>query len=161
MERIKAGAFSRTIRENQILCLRGHDASKAIGRTPETLSLSEGAEGLTSEIRLVYSPLSREVLSDVRSKIAKGLYIAFVPLSELWTTKAGTVVRELLEVDLQEISVVDRPAYPQTTIGERSYQQFCEMRSAHPEICEATVDRGRFVPGRAVVCRSSTGPANT
>jgi uncharacterized protein len=148
-EIIRPGAFKKSLQAaGEIFSYYGHDSRKLLARrTDRTLSLSEEARGLTVEIRLKDTGAGREALAGVRAKTAKGLSIGFLPLVEQWISHAGQVTRELLDLDLRDISVVEEPAYQQTTVSERSYERFLSFRSAHPGVCSARLEGGRFIPG--------------
>jgi phage head maturation protease len=48
---------------------------------------------------------------------------AFRTLTDNWRTQDGEQIRELIDVDLVDVSVVAYPAYPATTVSTRALEQ--------------------------------------
>jgi len=121
-EVIKPGAFSASLRNgDDILALVDHDTTKVIARTKAgSLKLRETAEGLEFETAdLPDTTAANDVLALVRSGNHGGASFGFLVREngERWTGRK----RELLDIDLREVSIVSAwPAYPQTSVTARS-----------------------------------------
>lgn len=118
MEKIKPGAFARTIRErgpagaNKIRLLEQHDP-RAFPVGIATL-LEERSKGLFAAFRIAATDRGDEVLTLVRDGIIDGLSIGFQVVSDDWSDRhiaSGLKVREIHEVKLREISIVTEQAY--------------------------------------------------
>jgi uncharacterized protein len=87
-----------------------------LARHPDTLSLREDEIGLRFEFELPETTRG----NDVRELMSKGVLdgqmsFGFRVLEDRWDTRGSERVRNLIRVDLAEISVVPEAAYPQTS----------------------------------------------
>jgi HK97 family phage prohead protease len=118
-EYVRRGAFERTIREDDIRALFSHDESKILGRTKAgTLTLAEDQTGLRTTIRLPNTSLASDIYENVKVGNLTGFSFRFQARKDNWTN--GGDRRELLDVQLSEISLVAFPAYPATSAEARS-----------------------------------------
>jgi HK97 family phage major capsid protein/HK97 family phage prohead protease len=118
IERIRPGAFKRSLESGQdILALVDHDRSKVIGRTSNgTLVLREDEHGLLVEIRPnMETTFGRDIVASVRRRDITNMSFGFVCKKDEWRGN----VREIVEADLKEVSVVSMPAYAGTSIQKR------------------------------------------
>lgn len=120
-EIIRAGAFAASLRSGKdILALVDHDAKRVLARTRSgNLRLTEDSQGLEFEISVPDTTFGADILELAERGDLGGMSFAFtVPLNgERWTGRR----RELLQVDLHEISVVSAwPAYTGTSVNPRS-----------------------------------------
>jgi HK97 family phage prohead protease len=123
-EVIRKGAFKRSLEANDdILALAHHDRSRPLARRSKgTLKLEEDDKGLRVEITLNDSSSARDVLADVKSGNIEGMSFSFSTINDEVTRADGIVLRELIDVELHEVSPVTMPAYPETSIAARSVQ---------------------------------------
>lgn len=122
-EIIRPGAFSKSIKDKDVRALWNHDDSEVLGRTGNgTLKLSEDAHGLAIEIDPPKTATAQDRVELIRRGDVNQMSIGFITTKDLWTTKGkdGMDTRDLLEIDLWEVSPVTFPAYPQTSIALRS-----------------------------------------
>lgn len=121
-EVIRPGAFRRAISEKQdVRALLDHDSGKIIARTKAgNLTLSEDENGLRVELAPIDTPDGKAALEWVRSGVVDGFSFGFETISDRWSTRDGKNYRELLDVNLFEVSLVAFPAYPGTSAGIRS-----------------------------------------
>lgn len=119
-ETIRPGAFSRALRERQdVRALWNHDPSRILGRTASgTLRLSEDSRGLHFEVELPNSPTGSDVLESIRRGDVTGASFGFMARRDRWN--ASRTERELLDLDLFDISPVTYPAYQSTSVSARS-----------------------------------------
>lgn len=121
-EIVKPGAFRKTIQEADVRALWNHDANFVLGRTKSgTLELAEDKRGLLSKI----TPPDTQWARDLRVSIERGdvnqMSFGFRTIRDRWhQDEGGKSLRELLEVELLDVSPVTFPAYPQTAVEARS-----------------------------------------
>jgi HK97 family phage prohead protease len=134
VETIRKGAFARSLTEGaDILALAHHDPTRPLARrSAGTLSLTEDDTGLRVDITLGDTTSARDVLADIRAKNILGMSFGFATREDKWTRSKGSDphLRELLDVDLFEVSPVTWPAYPDTSVATRAMQAL----TAAPEI---------------------------
>jgi HK97 family phage prohead protease len=149
VERIAPGAFTRSLNENKdVRALWDHNPATPIGRTPDTLRIKEDDEGLAVEIDLPDTSAARDLLSLVRAKIIDAMSFGFQVVAEKWEeVKDGADIRTLIDVDLVEVSAVTFPAYPDTSIAERSLREY-RGQQTEPE---APATQGQESPSDALV----------
>ena len=118
-ETVRKGAFARTIAQDDVRALFSHDDSKILGRTKaRTLHLAEDNVGLHADISLPNTTLGRDVHESVKRRDISGMSFRFSVRKDNWSHSGDQ--RELLDVQLTEISLVAFPAYPSTTAEARS-----------------------------------------
>jgi len=124
IEVVRKGAFSRALSDgSEILALAHHDTRLVLARrSAGTLTLTEDDVGLLVEIKLAETSHARDVAEDVRARNIEGMSFGFVTRRDAWTAgeNGQPDVRELLDVELIEVSPVAIPAYPDTSIATRS-----------------------------------------
>lgn len=119
-ERIKKGAFAKTIQEADIRALWNHDTNQVLGRNKAgTLELSEDELGLAVKIDLPRTQWAEDHRETIRRGDVSQMSFAFKTIKDYWYTEDGENRRDLLEVALIEVSPVTFPVYPDTDIGAR------------------------------------------
>lgn len=122
-ERILPGAFRKSLLSSRdVLALVDHDPSRLLARTASgTLRMEEDARGLHFAIEVPDTSLGRDILAMAERGDLGGMSFGFRATQERWPSADA---RELLAVDLHEISVVQAfPAYAATSIAARSQAQ--------------------------------------
>lgn len=123
-EVIAPGAFSATLRDDDVLAYSAHDSARILGRTSSgTLRMIEDDQGLAVEIDLPDTTDGRDVAELVRRGDLKGMSFGFVVTKEQWDETVTPPVRTIQQVELIEVSAVGRPAYGDTTLGLRSLER--------------------------------------
>ena len=122
-ERIRAGAFAKTIQEADVRALFNHNENFVLGRNKAgTLRLSEDAIGLRMEIDLPDTSYARDLMASMSRGDINQSSFAFSPITQEWQ-RAQSIdqvdERTLNEVRLYDVSVVTYPAYPDTTSAVR------------------------------------------
>ena|SRR5256885_1381496 len=128
-ETILPGAFKRTLAEGaDVRGLLNHNVDLILGRTKSgTMRLKEDAIGLRMEIDAPDTQVARDLLVSIdRGDIDQGSF-CFRCVTDNWRMQDGEVLRELIDLDLKDASVVTFPAYEDTTIGVRSLAQAAGM----------------------------------
>ena len=123
-EYVRPGAFSRSLADAKTdpLALVSHIPHLVLGRrSAGTLRLAEDAKGLAFEIDLPDTQTARDLSVSVERGDIKGASFAFtVPENgDRWSEQDGLIVRELIDVDLHEITVTPNPAYAATEVARR------------------------------------------
>ena len=133
VETIRPGAFSRTLREQpDVLLLHSHNYAAVLGRTGVNLRLFETQRGLEFAADDLVTQLAFDALRDIRRQIIRGVSFGFIVVADDWTTDSnGKLQREIFDLDLDEVSIVSRPAYRQTYVQAGSQVQlFDPQRSS-------------------------------
>ena len=123
VERIIPGAFKRSLtKPDNIRALLEHDPQRLLGRVgSRTLSLQEDTKGLYFELSLPDTSYARDLGVLVERGNISGCSFGFrVPQGgDHWELRAGKLTRDLVVVDLQEITITGNPAYLDTTVAKR------------------------------------------
>tara|TARA_R100001463_G_scaffold15386_4_gene40271 strand:- start:9144 stop:9719 length:576 start_codon:yes stop_codon:yes gene_type:complete len=120
-EKINNRAFDKVL-ENDVVALLNHDNNIVFGRTTAgTLKLSVDERGLVSEITMPNTQAAKDTIELMNrgdiSKMSFGFYVD----KDKWEEDSTGFVREVKEVKrLIDVSLVTRPAYPQTSAAVRS-----------------------------------------
>ncbi len=125
VETVKPGAFARSLRApGAIQALYDHARGAVLGRVGAgTLKLSEDAKGLAFELQLPDTSVGRDLSVLVARGDINGCSFAFrtfAPGGDKWESRGGRLHRDLLAVELREITITPQPAYADTTVAMRS-----------------------------------------
>ena len=119
-ERIKPGAFAKTIMEHDIRALFNHDKNHVLGRNKAgTLKLSEDEVGLRIEIDPPDTQAAKDLMTSIRRGDIDQMSFGFKTIRDDWEQVEEMILRTLIEVKLYDVSPVTFPAYPQTTVAVR------------------------------------------
>ena len=131
-EVIRPGAFTATLRTADVRCLFNHDPNLVLGRNKAaTLTLREDSRGLFMECELPDTTLAKDLAESIRRKDVNQQSFAFRTVKDRWTYSDDykePAFRELLEVELYDVSPVTYPAYQGTDVGVRSVELGDESR---------------------------------
>ena len=144
-ERVKAGTFKKALkRAEDIRILSNHEWSKDLGGIRDgNLHLDEDAIGLRAEADIY----DADVIEDAKAGNLVGWSFGFYPLESRDTSEDGMPIKELIDIDLREVSLLNRkhvPAYdgtlvmvrdnePKMVIGESMMDDDMEIREETPE----------------------------
>lgn len=122
VEFVRRGAFAKTLQEADVRALFNHDPNYVLGRTgPKTLTLAEDGEGLAIQVTPPDTQWARDLILSMRRGDINQMSFGFRTVKDRWLqNESGLVTRELLEVQLFDVSVVTFPAYPDTSVAARS-----------------------------------------
>lgn len=127
VEVVRPSAVARALRADaNIVALFNHDPGAVLGRTPATLTLRTDTRGLAFELRPPDTQHGRDALELVRRGDVAGASFGFKTLKDAWRHDDGVVVRELLDIEITEISLTAFPAYQATDVqvAQRSLRAF-------------------------------------
>lgn len=131
-EKIQPGAFAESITKDDIRALWNHDSNFVMGRNKaKTLSLKEDERGLKIDIL----PSEAQWMKDLMMSMDRGdvdqMSFGFRTLIDQWeTTDKKDEIRTLIKVQLFDVSAVTFPAYPDTTVGLRSLEQYRKTKNS-------------------------------
>lgn len=122
VETIAPGAFADSLRRgDDVLALYHHDTRAVLGRSRAgTLRLREDGRGLFFELDVANTSAGRDVLESVGRGDITGASFGFRALRDTWGTGKKPATRELLEVELLDVTITPSPAYPATVVSRRS-----------------------------------------
>lgn len=122
-EKIASGAFTNSLRKDDIRALFNHDANYVLGRNKaKTLKLREDDLGLYIEIDPPDTQWAKDLQESIRRGDISQMSFGFITLKDEWQhTKGKDSIRTLLEVKLYDVSPVTYPAYPETSVKVRDY----------------------------------------
>lgn len=123
-EVIRQGAFARSLASDaNIKALYHHQAEALLATTRAgTLQLREDDHGLAFKLDLPDTTHGRDLGVLVARGDVQGCSFGFVVNDggERWEQRGGAHIRELLDVNLKEITLTADPAYQDTTVALRS-----------------------------------------
>lgn len=145
IEVVRPGAFSRALKEKQdVRALIDHIPTLLLGRTKSnTLRLLEDNRGLFSEINLPNTHYASDLKEKLKRGDLDGMSFGFIVMDERWGTKDGKLYREILDVDLFDVSPVTYPAYQSTSAQLRSRDEILTSGKAHIEASGKMTDEIR------------------
>lgn len=121
IERIKAGAFTRALKRNDdVHVLLNHDRQRDLGSTKQgNLELTEDNIGLRAKCTIT----DKDVMEKAKRGDLVGWSFGFYDRDVTNGVENGMLTREVNDLDLEEVSILDRskvPAYDGTLIMARS-----------------------------------------
>lgn len=123
-EKIKKGAFKKTIKEQDQRALWNHESKYVLGRRGSgTLNLWEDNDGLQVEITPPNAQWAKDLTESIKRGDVDGMSIGFNVIKDEWKhaeSEKDLDERTILETRLIEVSVVTFPAYPTTSAYVRS-----------------------------------------
>ena len=134
-ELIRPGAFTRGLPGADVRALVNHDPTLILGRnTAGTLRLTEDVNGLKVEIDPPDTQVGRDIVTSIRRGDVSGMSFRFYVADggERWGSGPSGVVRELLDLEIDDVSVALYPAYRATEVSVRSLEALDTFRRSQP-----------------------------
>ncbi len=139
IEYVRPGAFDRSLKSNpDVRALIDHDPSLILGRT---LSGTLILESDTTGLKVTIDPPPTSYASDLLTVMQRGdvsqMSFAFTSAVDDWKLVDGQRTRDLIDLDLVDVSVVTYPAYPDTTVAVRALvgmQAEKDVKRLHDEL---------------------------
>jgi HK97 family phage prohead protease len=121
-ERIRSSAVDRTLREKtDVAALAHHNVALVLGRTSSrTLSLTKEARFLRAELTMPRATYAEDLAEGVRRGDVRGGSFTFRALEDEWSFDGTLPIRDVIDMEVFEVSVVTFPAYLQTSVAIRS-----------------------------------------
>jgi len=124
-ERISPGAFSDVLSDN-VLALFNHEKSLVLGRNGKNVTITQDEVGLKYKVKLPDTSLARDLKELVKDGIISQSSFAFTVAEQEWRhseNKGEPSVRTIKKIKrLYDVSPVTSPAYPDATVGARSFE---------------------------------------
>lgn len=123
-EEIKQGAFTNSIKNNDVRCLFNHNSEIVLGRTGNnTLELFEDEKGLYGKVHINKDDKQAlDIYARVKREDINACSFGFYPVKEEPIKYEDGVMYQVYEADTLEVSIVTFPQYPETEIKARSKQ---------------------------------------
>ena len=135
-EKVLRGAFSKSIKNDDIRALFNHDPNYILGRyksgrANNTLSLSEDAEGLGIDIIMPDTQFARDLTVLIQRGDISQMSFSFHTIEERWEpAKNGEKTkRDLIAVRVFDVSPVTYPCYQNTDVAVRSFRSWKESHT--------------------------------
>ena len=142
-ESIKPEAVADDIQAQDVRALWNHNSDYPLGRTMnDTLKLSKDSTGLLFEITPPDTSWGRDALESVRRGDVSGMSFGFFVKADKWSQQDKPLpLRELLEIELLEVSPVTFPAYPSTSAKVRSAEEVLSEMPLPPQGVNIEADK--------------------
>lgn len=128
-EVVRPGAFSKSLASGKnIRALWQHDIGVLLGTTQaKTLRLAEDTRGLKFELDLPATSAGKDLAVLVERGDVGGCSFGFHVIEDRWERRGESWLRELVAVDLQEVTLTESPAYLNTSVALRSLRARQEL----------------------------------
>lgn len=145
-EKIRPGAFAKTIQESDIRALWNHNPDYVLGRTKNgTLLLREDERGLWMEVTPPPTQWARDLMISIERGDVDQQSFGFRVVKDMWrTADDGWDERELIEVQLLDVSPVTFPAYKDTVAQVRSALKEKGIDMERLEVAIKRYEEGKF-----------------
>jgi HK97 family phage prohead protease len=146
-ERILPGAFTDAIIEDDVRALFNHDPNYVLGRNKSgTLSMVEDDQGLAVEIIPPDTQFARDLMVLISRGDISQMSFAFQVLEEKWITNAISEEqkRDIIKVELYDVSPVTYPAYPTTDVAVKSFRSWKESHTEPASSWKTSLMRKRL-----------------
>lgn len=133
-EKIAPGAFTDSIKSDDVRALFNHDPNHVLGRNiANTLKLSEDKEGLSIEIEPPDTQFARDLMVSMKRGDVDQMSFGFQVVKESWEEGEENQLdlRTLEQVRLFDVSPVTFPAYEGTDVAVRSHDQWQQSIKPH------------------------------
>lgn len=125
-EVIMPGAFTVAVKDDDVKFLLNHDGLPLARTKSGTLKLAEDSKGLAFHAELDASdPDVQRLLPKIKrgdlNEMSFGFRIPNRTTDEKWLRDGQEIVRNILKVNLFDVSAVTFPAYPSTDLQARDY----------------------------------------
>lgn len=123
-ERVSAGTFKKALsRAEDVRILMNHDAGHDLGGIKDgNLHLEEDAIGLRAETDI----FDQDAINDAKAGNLVGWSFGFYPIESRDTMEDGMPIKELHDIELIEVSLLNRdhtPAYDGTLVAVRDHEE--------------------------------------
>lgn len=124
VEVVRPGAFRKTVQESDIRCVWYHQSALVLGRSRAgTLRFEDRDDGLHFYCKIPDRSYARDLEDLIQTGDVDGVSFQFRAIKDSWDWNQEPVLRELLEVQLIEVSLgVTWQAYPGASADLRSIE---------------------------------------
>jgi len=125
IERIAPGFFDDVLKDDAV-ALFNHDPNLILARNGVNMSIEQDSKGLKYRFEAPNTTAGNDLLENLRNGNIYQSSFAFTVKEEKWTNpsdKQKYAIRTLLKAErLYDVAPVTYPAYPDTTVGQRSFE---------------------------------------
>jgi HK97 family phage prohead protease len=133
VEIMRPSSVDRTLSEGTDLrALWNHNSEFTIGRVSAgTLTVRKRTRGL--EAAIDPPTWAKHYVESIHRRDVTGMSFAFRALEDDWHLEEGMVIRDVLDMEMSEVSPVSFPAYPDTsiTVGAESGRDISFLQKLH------------------------------
>lgn len=129
VEILLPGSLRLIPEQDQIKAFYYHDTHKPLGSLDKgTLKLTFDDVGLFYSIVLPDTQTGRDLAVSINRGDIRQSSFGLIVHKENWKEENGTLIREVVEAEVFEVSPVVYPAYPDTSVALRNLKQFSESK---------------------------------
>lgn len=142
-EKIRKGAFSKSLGERGVLAFWNHNSDIVLGNTDNnTMKVWEDEVGLRFELEMPDTNSGDDAFKIIKRGDAKGVSFGFRTDVDEWDeTNRNDIIRTLIDVRLYEVSPTSMPAYPQTNVSVRSLEEHRNEVEQKEVIMKSNIER--------------------
>lgn len=125
-EVIQRGAFAKNLPGADVRFLVNHDPGRLLARTKsQTLTVREDEIGLRFEATLPATTLAKDTVEQIKRGDLDAMSFGFRNVVDSWgEDENGFPLRTLLEVRVFDVSIATFPAYQDTELTVRSFDEY-------------------------------------
>lgn len=125
VERIAPNAFADVLKDNAV-ALFNHDMNLVLGRNGVNVTLSQDDSGLRYKVKLPDTTFAKDLRQLIKDGIIHQSSFAFTVKEQRWTKPAKEGEKHIRTIEkigrLYDVSPVTTPAYPDASVGARSFE---------------------------------------
>lgn len=131
-EEIMPGAFTASLKEDDVLAVHSHRSDRVVGRTGAgTLTLREDDKGLAFENELPDTNDGRDLVVQIDRRDIAGMSFGFSAVKQEWDDTVDPPHRKVIEARLYEITYCAQPQYSDTEVALRTLEGARAERRDH------------------------------
>ncbi len=125
-ERFRPGSLDKCLSQKpEIYCCMYHDERMLLGTTKAgTLRILPDAQGVAVECDPPGTSYAADLQNLIKRGDIQGMSFIFRAVQDEWDQRDGETFRDVIEADICEVCYLHNPAYPQTTVGIRSANDY-------------------------------------
>ena len=108
--------LQHALRANDAILNLYHDRRRPLARQGGGLRFEDRNGALELRAQVVSTTTGDEALALIEARIVRGLSVEMRVRKDTWEPEGKTHLRTILEADLTGVALVDRPAYPQSSV---------------------------------------------
>jgi uncharacterized protein len=117
VEVVRARAVDRALASDaRIVALYNHDTASVLASTPQTMRLTKDQRGLKFSMSLPDTTVGRDVFELVTRGDVAGASFGFKTIRDAWSKDGDTLIRELIDIEIAEVTLTSFPAYTSTNV---------------------------------------------
>ena len=142
IERIAPNAFSDVLNDNAV-ALFNHDMNYVLGRNGVNVKISQDDTGLKYTIKLPDTSFAKDLRQLIKEGIIHQSSFAFTVKEQRWSKPAKEGERHVRTIEkvarLYDVSPVTTPAYPDASVGARSFSELEKEQPLTADLIDFTI----------------------